>query len=82
MAVAPYGDRVERDVDGGILNGLVARVAGFLSAHLRHEFTLKFRGEITANHELGVVPLEGVLTRDYSRICKLNNRLLYTVSPG
>lgn len=74
MTVAPHRYGVKRDVDGGILNGLVTRVTGFLSAHLCHEFTLKFRGKVAADHELGVVALKAV-AGDHSRICKSNNVL-------
>lgn len=58
MAVAPHRYRVEGDVNGGILNGLVCHAFGALSAHLRHEFALEFRRKVTAHHELRVVTLK------------------------
>lgn len=69
MAVAPHRYRVEGDVNGGILNGLILHASGTLSVHLRHEFALEFRRKVTAHHELSVVTLKD-LARDHSAVWK------------
>lgn len=58
MAIAPHRYRVEGDVNGGILNGLVRYASAALSAHLHHEFALEFRRKVTTYHELRIVALE------------------------